>query len=193
MNRRLFLSLSTPAKANPRVFRPRTLPSCRNLSHTATTRMSSGDKKDQILTAYKVSPGPLFCARTITSEGLTLERTSPTSPASSRLSPVVMSTWSRMPSSPSSKTGTRTESLTLLRSARPSKSFVSLRLMTCSTRVPASSRARLPSLLVVGLHEFEMVRAHESGDSGIGRSAAQMFAREGADVTIAYLPEEEEE
>ena len=31
------------------------------------------------------------------------------------------------------------------------------------------------------------------GDSGIGRSAAQMFAREGADVTIAYLPEEEPE
>jgi len=29
------------------------------------------------------------------------------------------------------------------------------------------------------------------GDSGIGRSAAQMFAREGADVTIVYLPEEE--
>jgi NAD(P)-dependent dehydrogenase (short-subunit alcohol dehydrogenase family) len=32
-----------------------------------------------------------------------------------------------------------------------------------------------------------------TGDSGIGRSAAQMFAREGADVTICYLPEEEEE
>ena len=31
------------------------------------------------------------------------------------------------------------------------------------------------------------------GDSGIGRSAAQMFAREGADVTIVYLPQEEEE
>jgi NAD(P)-dependent dehydrogenase (short-subunit alcohol dehydrogenase family) len=31
------------------------------------------------------------------------------------------------------------------------------------------------------------------GDSGIGRSAAQMFVREGADVTIVYLPEEEEE
>jgi NADPH:quinone reductase-like Zn-dependent oxidoreductase len=31
------------------------------------------------------------------------------------------------------------------------------------------------------------------GDSGIGRSAAQMFAREGADLTIVYLPEEEEE
>ncbi|KAK4687766.1 hypothetical protein P7C73_g2351, partial [Tremellales sp. Uapishka_1] len=31
------------------------------------------------------------------------------------------------------------------------------------------------------------------GDSGIGRSAAQMFAREGADVTIVYLPEEEED
>lgn len=31
------------------------------------------------------------------------------------------------------------------------------------------------------------------GDSGIGRAAAQMLAREGADVTIVYLPEEEEE
>ncbi|EIW73653.1 hypothetical protein TREMEDRAFT_26306 [Tremella mesenterica DSM 1558] len=31
------------------------------------------------------------------------------------------------------------------------------------------------------------------GDSGIGRSAAQMFAREGADVTIVYLPEEQED
>ncbi|AFR95044.2 oxidoreductase [Cryptococcus neoformans C23] len=31
------------------------------------------------------------------------------------------------------------------------------------------------------------------GDSGIGRAAAQMLAREGADVTIVYLPEEEED
>ncbi|KAF2150459.1 NAD(P)-binding protein [Myriangium duriaei CBS 260.36] len=31
------------------------------------------------------------------------------------------------------------------------------------------------------------------GDSGIGRSVAILFAREGADVTIAYLPEEEED
>lgn len=31
------------------------------------------------------------------------------------------------------------------------------------------------------------------GDSGIGRSAAQMFAREGAKITIVYLPEEEED
>ncbi|WVN88737.1 uncharacterized protein L203_103950 [Cryptococcus depauperatus CBS 7841] len=31
------------------------------------------------------------------------------------------------------------------------------------------------------------------GDSGIGRAAAQMFAREGADMTIVYLPEEEED
>jgi NAD(P)-dependent dehydrogenase (short-subunit alcohol dehydrogenase family) len=30
-------------------------------------------------------------------------------------------------------------------------------------------------------------------DSGIGRAAAQQFAREGADVTIIYLPEEQEE
>jgi NAD(P)-dependent dehydrogenase (short-subunit alcohol dehydrogenase family) len=29
------------------------------------------------------------------------------------------------------------------------------------------------------------------GDSGIGRAAAIAFAREGADVAIAYLPEEE--
>lgn len=31
------------------------------------------------------------------------------------------------------------------------------------------------------------------GDSGIGRTAAVFFAREGADVTVAYLKEEEEE
>lgn len=31
------------------------------------------------------------------------------------------------------------------------------------------------------------------GDSGIGRSAAVMMAREGCDVTIVYLPQEEEE
>ena len=29
------------------------------------------------------------------------------------------------------------------------------------------------------------------GDSGIGRAAAIAFAREGADVAICYLPEEE--
>ncbi|KAF2196224.1 NAD(P)-binding protein [Delitschia confertaspora ATCC 74209] len=31
------------------------------------------------------------------------------------------------------------------------------------------------------------------GDSGIGRSVAILFAREGADVTIVYLPEEQED
>jgi hypothetical protein len=31
------------------------------------------------------------------------------------------------------------------------------------------------------------------GDSGIGRSVAVLFAREGADVSIVYLPEEEED
>ncbi|KAM0790704.1 hypothetical protein ACM66B_004561 [Microbotryomycetes sp. NB124-2] len=31
------------------------------------------------------------------------------------------------------------------------------------------------------------------GDSGIGRSVAVFFAREGADITISYLPEEEED
>jgi len=31
------------------------------------------------------------------------------------------------------------------------------------------------------------------GDSGIGRSVAIMYAREGADVTIVYLPEEQED
>lgn len=31
------------------------------------------------------------------------------------------------------------------------------------------------------------------GDSGIGRSVAILFAREGADVSFVYLPEEEED
>ncbi|KAJ3119708.1 hypothetical protein HK101_007137, partial [Irineochytrium annulatum] len=31
------------------------------------------------------------------------------------------------------------------------------------------------------------------GDSGIGRAAAVMFAKEGADVAIVYLPKEEED
>ncbi|WP_426989271.1 SDR family NAD(P)-dependent oxidoreductase [Pseudarthrobacter sp. Y6] len=31
------------------------------------------------------------------------------------------------------------------------------------------------------------------GDSGIGKAAAIAFAREGADVAISYLPEEEED
>lgn len=31
------------------------------------------------------------------------------------------------------------------------------------------------------------------GDSGIGRTVAIFFAREGADVTVSYLPEEEHE
>jgi hypothetical protein len=31
------------------------------------------------------------------------------------------------------------------------------------------------------------------GDSGIGRAVAIAFAREGADVAISYLPEEEED
>lgn len=31
------------------------------------------------------------------------------------------------------------------------------------------------------------------GDSGIGRATAQMFAMEGADVLIAYLPQEEQD
>lgn len=31
------------------------------------------------------------------------------------------------------------------------------------------------------------------GDSGIGAATAVLFAREGADITIAYLPEEEDD
>jgi NAD(P)-dependent dehydrogenase (short-subunit alcohol dehydrogenase family) len=31
------------------------------------------------------------------------------------------------------------------------------------------------------------------GDSGIGRAVAKLYAKEGADVTIVHLPEEEED
>ncbi|KAL8424043.1 hypothetical protein RB596_004030 [Gaeumannomyces avenae] len=54
-----------------------------------------------------------------------------------------------------------------------------------------------------GKNEFQEYRAANKlsgvkafitgGDSGIGRSTAVLFAREGADVTIVYLPEEEED
>lgn len=37
------------------------------------------------------------------------------------------------------------------------------------------------------------LRSEAGGDSGIGRSVAVAFAREGADVTVAYVAEEEEE
>lgn len=72
-------------------------------------------------------------------------------------------------------------------------------LIGISTRALASSRERPLSLLEVRYlrdpldSPYKRLDTDMSGDSGIGRSAAQMFAREGADVTIAYLPEEEEE
>lgn len=51
-----------------------------------------------------------------------------------------------------------------------------------------------------GLHEYKAAgKLKDSnalitgGDSGIGRSVAVLFAREGANVTIVYLPEEQED
>ncbi|KAF4979429.1 hypothetical protein FZEAL_4372 [Fusarium zealandicum] len=50
------------------------------------------------------------------------------------------------------------------------------------------------------LHEYRAANKLEGskafitgGDSGIGRSVAVLFAREGADVSIVYLPEEQED
>lgn len=40
---------------------------------------------------------------------------------------------------------------------------------------------------------LDQVALVTGGDSGIGRSVAVLFAREGADVTIVHLPEEEED
>ena len=39
----------------------------------------------------------------------------------------------------------------------------------------------------------DLVAIITGGDSGIGRAVAVLFAREGADVTIAYLPEEQQD
>ncbi|KAM0346656.1 hypothetical protein ACHAPU_005368 [Fusarium lateritium] len=73
-------------------------------------------------------------------------------------------------------------------------------------KLPGTEKAMNPtseSTKLEGKHEFHEYRAANKlegtkalitgGDSGIGRSVAVLFAREGADVTIVYLPEEQED
>jgi hypothetical protein len=73
-----------------------------------------------------------------------------------------------------------------------------------STKEVASSRARLQSspvsptampwcILIRSLAEYPCCNRDAGADSGIGRATALAFHREGAVVTISYLPEEEEE
>ncbi|KAL6922734.1 hypothetical protein FSST1_000008 [Fusarium sambucinum] len=72
--------------------------------------------------------------------------------------------------------------------------------------LPGTEKAMNPtseSTKLEGKNEFHEYRAANKlenakafitgGDSGIGRAVAVLFAREGADVTIVYLPEEQED
>lgn len=59
---------------------------------------------------------------------------------------------------------------------------------------PQATRDQLPERIYKGSDKLKGKKAIiTGGDSGIGAATALLFAREGADVTIAHLPEEEQD